>query len=159
MAVATTATTLSTRTSGNAVLRTSLPLCVGRIVSLSENVVSSAQKGMQMSLDPPWKRAQVGRRARHSEEQAENFELSRRVSRSGGGREKGDIRSATWLIEDKFTDAKSYSLTEKDWAKIEAEALQSGRLPMMRITLPGYKLRVMREEDCNYLQAQAAKRV
>lgn len=69
---------------------------------------------------------------------------------------KGDIRTEDWLIEDKFTDAHSFTITEKLLDKIIRDALvMHGRLPMLRITMPRYKLRVLREEDYLYLKAMA----
>ena len=107
--------------------------------------------------DTPWNRAKVGRRARRSEEEAAKLEGGRRVSRSGGGREKGDVRLNGFRLEDKFTDAESYTLTRKTLDKITREALHTppGLLPQLRITMPGYKLRVLREEDYLYIIAKA----
>lgn len=80
---------------------------------------------------------------------------------SGAGRLKGDYRANGWLVEDKLTEirggqpAKSFSLTATVIEKTIREAAEARLLPMWRITLPGHKLRVMREEDYLYLQAQA----
>lgn len=111
--------------------------------------------------DTPFKRAQVGKRARHSEEQGAKVSGGRRVSGSGAGREKGDIRANGYRIEDKFTDAASYTIRVEDLDKITKHALLTppGLLPQMRITFAshGQKWRLLREEDCLYLEARAAQ--
>lgn len=105
----------------------------------------------------PWDRAKVGRRARRSEEQAAKLEGGRRVSGSGNRREKGDVRLNGWRIEDKFTDAESFTIKGSELDKIVYEALMTppGLLPQLRITMPRHKLRVLREEDYLYLAAKA----
>ena len=80
---------------------------------------------------------------------------------SGAGRKKGDYHANGYLVEDKFTEfyrgkpANSFRITTDMIRKTVNEALAARCLPMWRITLPGFKLRVMREEDYLYLQARA----
>jgi hypothetical protein len=109
--------------------------------------------------DVPWKRAQNQQRARRSEDQAAKQEGGRRQPASGSRWfAKGDVRANGFLLDDKYTDDASFSLTAKDWRKITAEALQTppGLLPSMRISIKGApKLRVFREEDALYLLAKA----
>lgn len=107
----------------------------------------------------PWQRARAGRRARQSEEQGAKISQGRRVSGSGNGRVKGDIQTAKWRIENKLTDANSFTVTKDLLDKITHEALHTppGLLPQMRIQMPGYTLRVLREQDYLYLEAMAAK--
>jgi hypothetical protein len=58
----------------------------------------------------------------------------RRTRGSGSGMEKGDVRVPGLLrIEAKSTQAKSYSLTLKDLAKIEGAACNAGEAPMMQV--------------------------
>lgn len=106
--------------------------------------------------DSPFKRASTSKRARQSENRAAQLEGGRRVSMSGAGREKGDIKAGLFLIEDKYTDNESFSITTKLLKKIAIEAMSEHRLWQLRITLPGYKLRVLKEEDYLYLQAQVS---
>lgn len=75
---------------------------------------------------------------------------------SGAGREKGDIKAGFFLIEDKYTDAKSFTITDEMLKKINVQAVGEHRVWQLRITMPGWKLRVMSESDYLYLQAQAA---
>lgn len=107
--------------------------------------------------ETPWERAKAGRRARHSEQQAARLEGGVRQPASGALRgRKGDVRSEDYLIEDKFTDANSFTITRKMLDKIMREGLEMhGRLSQLRITMPGYKLRVLREDDYLYLKARA----
>jgi hypothetical protein len=62
----------------------------------------------------------------------------RRTRGSGSGMEKGDVRVPGMVrIEAKSTQAKSYSLTLKDLAKIEGAACNSGEVPMMQVDFLG----------------------
>ena len=58
------------------------------------------------------------------------------VPGSGSGTRKGDIRTGDLLVEQKTTDAASFSLSDDTLEKIDIEAYQSGsRRGIMRITL------------------------
>ncbi len=58
----------------------------------------------------------------------------RRTRGSGNQIEKGDVRVPGLLrIEAKSTQAKSYSLTREDLAKIEGAACNAGEVPMMQV--------------------------
>jgi hypothetical protein len=76
---------------------------------------------------------------------------------SGAGREKGDIKAGFFMIEDKFTDKESFTITTDMLKKASIQAIGEHRVWQLRITLPGYKLRVLSEEDYLYLQAMAAR--
>lgn len=107
----------------------------------------------------PWQRVQATKRARRSELELAKSTGGRRQPASGAlpGR-KGDVRTNGFLVEDKFTDAKSYTLKADDWRKIEQEAAMTppGLRPRMRITITGLpKLCVLLEDDYLYLQARA----
>lgn len=107
----------------------------------------------------PWQRIQQGRRARKSEEAAAKTLGGRRQPASGSKwYAKGDLRANGFLIDDKYTDDKSFRITVEMWRKIESEAGQTppGLRPSLRISLPGLpKLRVVLEDDLMYLMAQA----
>lgn len=108
--------------------------------------------------ETPWARARAtSRRARRSEMQGAKLEGGQRVPMSGAGRQKGDIRTGMFLIDDKYTDAESFTITRKMLDKVNAEAMGEHRLFQLRITMPGYKLRVINEDDYLYLQALAAR--
>jgi hypothetical protein len=78
------------------------------------------------------------------------------VARSGAGRQKGDVLTGLYMIEDKFTDAESYTLTKKDLDKANVQSMGEHRSFQFRITMPGYKLRVMLEPDYLAMQVAAA---
>jgi len=57
---------------------------------------------------------------------------------------KGDIKTPYFLIENKFTDKKSYSLKLETWDKIAKEAIkESLRYPLMQIDIQGRQLVVV----------------
>lgn len=70
---------------------------------------------------------------------------------------KADVRTgdtgvgfndSDFLIENKFTDAKSYSLKKATWEKIEKEALKDNlRIPIMQIDIQETQLVVLNKSD------------
>jgi hypothetical protein len=92
-----------------------------------------------------------------SEREGAKLDGGRVTPMSGAGRQKGDYHANGYLIEDKYTDKESFSITLKMLAKTTSEAFAARMLPQWRITMPGVKLRVYREEDALYLEALAAR--
>lgn len=109
--------------------------------------------------EPPWKRAAVGRRARHSETELAKTDGGRRQPASGSKWfAKGDVRANGFLIEDKFTDSDSFRFQRSEWEKATVNALQTppGLRPQFRIHIKGLpKLRVLTEDDYLFLVGQA----
>ncbi len=71
-----------------------------------------------------------------------------RVAASGAfWSRKGDVRSDKYLIEHKYTAAKSYSLKAEDLQKLEREAIMVGREPLFCISLGGKNYVVQTEDD------------
>ena len=64
---------------------------------------------------------------------------------------KGDVKSDTFLLEDKFTDAASYSLKLDLLKKAEQEAFQSRRKPLFRVTMQGHTYYVVPVRVFTYL--------
>ena len=63
---------------------------------------------------------------------------------------KQDIESDNFLIEHKYTEAKSYSLKKSYFKDVTEEAFKLGKLPMMVIEFvdrPELRLAVIRYED------------
>lgn len=58
---------------------------------------------------------------------------------------KGDVKTPDFLIEDKVTDKKSYSVTRKVWDKIRKEACAVSRTPLLRVTIAGETVIVCEE--------------
>jgi hypothetical protein len=94
--------------------------------------------------ETPWKRATVKRQSMRSERHGAKMDGGRVVPMSGAGRQKGDVRTDMWLIEDK--------------TKNEALHTPPGLLPQFRISMPGHRWRMIREQDYLYLVAKAAQK-
>jgi Holliday junction resolvase len=60
---------------------------------------------------------------------------------------KGDVRSEVYLIEHKYTAAKSYSIKAADLRKLEDQATMVGRLPVFAISLGGRDYVIVPEAD------------
>lgn len=60
---------------------------------------------------------------------------------------KGDVRSASLLVEGKQTDKQSYSIKKEIWDKIRREALLDGRMPVLAVQIQDTRLVVIDEED------------
>ena len=60
---------------------------------------------------------------------------------------KGDIRSARWLIEHKYTGKKSKTIQSAELKKITNEAILDGRTPIFGIHLDGEDYILMLETD------------
>ncbi len=58
----------------------------------------------------------------------------------------GDVRSSEWLAECKTTTHRSFSITLKDWQKIQGEAGLSMRKPLMMVEIDGEELAVLSKE-------------
>jgi hypothetical protein len=110
--------------------------------------------------ETPWKRATVKRQSMRSERHGAKMDGGRVVPMSGAGRQKGDVRTDMWLSEDKTTEKESFTVTKKALDKIENEALHTppGLLPQFRISMPGHRWRMIREQDYLYLVAKAAQK-
>lgn len=106
----------------------------------------------------PWNRVQQGRRALKSEQAGAKKLSGRRQPGSGNNWfAKGDLRANGFLIDDKYTDEKSYRLTAETWQKITRESAQTppGLRPSLRIHIAGLPvLRVLLEDDLMYLMAE-----
>lgn len=92
------------------------------------------------------------RRSQISEKRLAAVIGGRPTPASGALRMKGDVSGDFFLGEDKFTDAKSYSLKKATWDKIRREAFSVSKHPMMRIDIDGTVLYVMEEETFRLLQ-------
>jgi hypothetical protein len=100
----------------------------------------------------PWRSKTPQVRSRDSEKETARLSEGRRVPMSGAGRQKGDVRTPTFLIEVKDTAAVSYRIELETLDKISHEARTSGRLPQLRLTIGGQSWRMLREQD--YLEME-----
>jgi hypothetical protein len=60
---------------------------------------------------------------------------------------KGDVRSEKYLVEHKFTAAKSYSLKAEDLVKLEKQAIMASRIPLFAVALGGKNYFILLEDD------------
>lgn len=61
---------------------------------------------------------------------------AKRTPRSGGiWSFPGDLKNDKFLIESKKTEKKGFTITNKTWEKVWAEALKSQRMPLLSIEL------------------------
>lgn len=87
----------------------------------------------------PWKKKEI---------QDVKFFESKRVQGSGNKWYRpGDSKNDTFLIESKFTEKKSYSLSKEKLIKIYNEALFSFRLPMMSVKIQDIEVVVLFKQD------------
>lgn len=78
---------------------------------------------------------------------AKDFD-GKRTLRSGGiWFMPGDVKTEEYLIENKTTDNKSYSLKALVWKKIHKEAIKEGRKPLMLIQIQDVELVVLDRND------------
>ena len=60
---------------------------------------------------------------------------------------KGDVRTKQFLMELKYTEKSSITLSKRVWDKIRREAILDGRLPAMVLDIQGRRLVVLDMED------------
>lgn len=60
---------------------------------------------------------------------------------------KGDVRAEKYLLEHKYTEKKSISVTRTVLDKIRAEAIMDRRVPLLALHIAGRNYIVMEEDD------------
>jgi hypothetical protein len=73
---------------------------------------------------------------------------------------KNDVRGDFWLVEHKYTEAKSYSLKKQYFEEVLKNAFKDDRLPVVIVEFPNkpeLKLAVIRYEDWLALDEYLAK--
>lgn len=67
---------------------------------------------------------------------------------------KGDVRAEDYLLECKFTDHESFSVSTKLWAEIKHKAMiaESGRKPALQLEIGKDKLRLVVLSEDDYLE-------
>jgi len=92
----------------------------------------------------------VKRRSKYSEKRAAEV-IGGRIQPGSGALPvtsmKADAKSENFLLEDKFTDKKSYSLKEDVLRKLLMEAIKNNRRPVLRVTLPLGSFYVLAENE------------
>ena len=59
----------------------------------------------------------------------------------------GDVRTEKFLIDSKFTEKKSYSVSKKTWDKLYEEALFEYRIPILSIRIQDLDLCLVDTQD------------
>jgi hypothetical protein len=100
-----------------------------------------------------WKELSLKNSARKPAWKEKEFSDAKKV---GGRRQKGsgnlwyapgDVRSDNFLIDDKTTKHKSFSITTEIWDKLYEEALFSYRIPALSLKIQETELVVLSLED------------
>lgn len=93
--------------------------------------------GVRDVIDVPTRasRRRQNRTAHRREECAANDIGGRRVAGSGSQECKGDARNDRWMVEDKHTTGRNYTLTRSTLAKAIKQASKTGRNAVVRVGL------------------------
>lgn len=90
----------------------------------------------------------TNKRADHQETGIAKRLGGRKQPRSGAGPwRKHDVDQGDYLIEAKYTDAKSFRLVMTEWEVLRRRARTEGKLPMFHIEIGGRRLLVVEEDD------------
>ena len=90
----------------------------------------------------------IHKRAKQQEERtAERYNGSRNVMSGAGWVRKNDVRTIDLLIDNKFTDKKSYSIKSNEMVKLSRTAILEDRIPVLQVDLGGRSYVVLLEND------------
>ena len=90
----------------------------------------------------------INKRSKQQEERtAEKYNGSRNVMSGAGWVRKNDVRTIDLLIENKFTDKKSYSIKSNEMVKLSRTAILEDRIPVLQVDLGGRSYVVLLEND------------
>lgn len=90
----------------------------------------------------------IHKRSKKQEERtAEKYKGSRNVMSGAGWVRKNDVRTFDLLIENKFTDKKSFSIKSDEMVKLARTAILEDRVPVLQIDLGGRSYVVLLEDD------------
>ena len=90
----------------------------------------------------------INKRSKKQEERtAEKYNGSRNVMSGAGWVRKNDVRTIDLLVENKFTDKKSYSIQSQDMVKLARTAILEDRIPVLQVDLGGRSYVVLMEND------------
>ena len=87
------------------------------------------------------------RSKRREERTAGRYNGSRNVMSGAGWVRKNDVRTIDLLIENKFTDKKSYSIKSNEMVKLSRTAILEDRIPVLQVDLGGRSYVVLLEND------------
>jgi hypothetical protein len=84
---------------------------------------------------------------KHEKRLAAQFEGQRTAASGAFWQRKGDVRTASMLIEHKWTGKKSFTLTASVLEKIVEEAILDYRTPILGVSLNAKNYVVLTEDD------------
>ncbi len=90
----------------------------------------------------------IHKRSKKQEERtAEKYKGSRNIMSGAGWVRKNDVRAIKLLIENKFTDKKSFSIKSEELVKLDRTAILEDRVPVLQVDLGGRSYVVLLEDD------------
>ena len=90
----------------------------------------------------------INRRSKKQEERtADKYYGSRNIMSGAGWVRKNDVRTIDLLVENKFTDKKSYSIKSEEMVKLARTAILEDRVPVLQVDLGGRSYVVLLEDD------------
>ena len=90
----------------------------------------------------------INKRSKKQEERtAEKYNGSRNIMSGAGWVRKNDVRTIDLLVENKFTDKKSYSIVSQEMVKLARTAILEDRIPVLQVDLGGRSYVVLLEND------------
>ena len=78
---------------------------------------------------------------------ADKYNGSRNVMSGAGWVRKNDVRTEDLLVENKYTDKKSYSIKSEEMVKLARTAILEDRMPVLQVDLGGRSYVVLLEDD------------
>ena len=87
------------------------------------------------------------RSKKQEERTADKYNGSRNVMSGAGWVRKNDVRTIDLLVENKFTDKKSYSIQSQDMFTLARTAILEDRIPVLQVDLGGRSYVVLMEND------------
>lgn len=84
---------------------------------------------------------------KHEKDDAKTFSGYRQRGSGNNWYAPGDVKNSDFLIEDKQTDKKSYSVSLKVWNKLYEDALFSYKMPILSLKIKDTELVVLAKDD------------
>ena len=98
-------------------------------------------------MDEDQRKEILKRSVKQEQRTADTYRGSRNVMSGAGWVRKNDVRAEHFLIENKFTDKKSYSIKADEMLKLSRTALMEDRIPLLQVDLQGRRYVVLCEDD------------
>lgn len=91
----------------------------------------------------------INKKSKKQEERtADRYKGSRNAGSGSGWLRKNDVRSSSFLIENKFTNnVKSYTIKSVDLRELETRAILEDRIPLLQFDLNNKAYVILTEDD------------